>query len=89
MLFYNRMLEPEGIDVNRTGLDTSKVCSICHFYFFKDRDFLYQLRVCNGCHDASLRAISLTDFKVISIKGYDSYRVIGNLLYNESYHLLE
>ena len=89
MLFYNRILEPEGIDANRTGLDTSKECNICHFYFFKDRDFLYQPRVCNGCHDASLRAVSLTDFKIISVKGYDSYRVIGNLLHNESYHLLE
>ena len=42
MLFYNRMLELEGVDANCTCLDTSRECNICHFYFFKDRNILYQ-----------------------------------------------
>ena len=53
MLFYDRKSESESIDANRTGLDTSKECNICHFYFFKDRNFLYQPHVCNGCYDTS------------------------------------
>ena len=84
MLFFDRISESEGIDVNHTGLDTSKECNICHFYFFKEKSFPYQPRVCNGCNDASLRAISLTDFTIISVKG-NIYRVVSNLSYNESY----
>ena len=82
------MSESEGIDANHTGLDTSKKCNICHFYFSKDRNFLYQPLVCNECHDASLHAVSLMDFKVLSVKS-KTYRVVSNLLYDESYHLLE
>ena len=60
MLFYDRISESEGIDANLTGMDTSKECNICHFYFFKNRNLLYQLLVCNGCHDASLILIQST-----------------------------
>ena len=88
MLFYDRISEGEGTDANRTGLDTSKECNICHFYFFTDRNFLYQPHVCNGCHYASLSTISLTDFKTISVKD-NTYRVVSNLPYNEIYHLIE
>ena len=88
MVFYDRILESEGIDANRSGLNTSKECNICHFYFFKGRNFLYQPHLCNGCNDASLRAISLTNFKVISVKG-NTYRVASNLSYNASFLLLE
>ena len=88
MLFYDRISEGEGTDANRTGLDTSKECNICHFYFFTDRNFLYQPHVYNGCHYASLSTISLTDFKTISVKD-NTYRVVSNLPYNEIYHLIE
>ena len=88
MLFYDRISESEGIDANHTCLDTSKECSICHFYFFKDRNFLYQPLVCNGCHNASLCAVLLTDIKIIPVKG-KTYRVVSSLLYSDSYCLLE
>ena len=88
MLFFDRISESEGIDVNHTGLDTSKECNIGHFYFFKDRNFLYQPLVCNGCHNASVHAISLTDIKIIPVKG-KTCKVVSNLLYSESYCLLE
>ena len=88
MLFYDRMSESEGIDANFTGLDTSKHCNICHFYLFKDRNFLYQSLGCNGCHDTLLGTILQTDIKIIPVKG-NNYRVTSNLSYSESYHLLE
>ena len=67
MLFYDRKSESKGIDANHTGLDASKECNDCHFYFFRDRNFLYQPLVCNGYYVASFRAILLTDFKIILI----------------------
>ena len=87
MLFYNRISESEGIDANHTCLDTSKECKICHFYFFKDRNFLYHPLVCNGCHNASLHAILLTDIKLFQ-QG-KIYRVLSNLPYSECYCLLK
>ena len=80
--------QSEGIDANHTGLDTSKKCNVYYIYFLKNRNFLYQPLVCNGCHDASLCAISLTDFKIISVKD-KTYRVVSNLSYDESYCLFE
>ena len=35
MLYYDEILKPEGIDEKHTGLDISKECDICHFYFSK------------------------------------------------------
>ena len=51
MLEYGRIYISEGIDVNKTS--TSKECDICHFCYFKDIGFKYELVVmfCNGCHD--------------------------------------
>ena len=43
----------------------SKEHNICHFYFFKNRNFLCQSLVCNGYHDASLHAYF--------VKGYKNY----------------
>ena len=74
MLFYNKITESEGsdtaevIDVDCTGLRSSKQCDICHFYFFKNRNFNYQSYICNGCHDAALPAKAITDSKIITIK---------------------
>ena len=61
MLFHDRISESEGIDANNTVLDTSNKCNICHVYL----NFLYQRLVCNGCHDALLHAISLTNIKIV------------------------
>lgn len=65
-----------------------KKCNICQLHLFKDRDFLYQPHLCNGCHNAPLQAILLRNFKIISVKG-NTYRFNSNLLYNKSHLFLE
>ena len=53
MLFYNKIIESEGLDTSEgtdvicTGMVSSKWCDFCPFYFFKNRNFNYQPRVCN------------------------------------------
>ena len=74
-MYYDKILKTEGIDGRSTGLGISRECEICYFYFFKDRNFLYQPYVCNGCHDVSLRVVVLTDIKIITVEGLD-YRVV-------------
>ena len=74
MLFYSKTTESEGIDISEgvdivcTGVESSKWCDICHFYFFKNRNFNYQPHVCNECHGAALSAQPITDLKIIVIK---------------------
>ena len=44
--------------------------------------------ICNECHSASLRAQSLADFKIVTIKK-GTCRVVSNISYNEITSLLE
>ena len=39
----------EEIDVNKTS--TLKECDICHFWYFLNYSFIFQLNVCNRFHD--------------------------------------
>ena len=50
MLEYDRIDLSEGIDVNRWE-DTSKNCSLCKYYYFLNKNFNYQIYLCDGCHD--------------------------------------
>ena len=77
VMHYDKTLKTEGIAGRRTGLGISKECHICHFNFFKDRNVLYHPHVCNGCHDISIRAVALTDIKIITVKGLH-YRVVSD-----------
>ena len=84
MLFYNKITESEGSDttegihVDHTGVESSKEYDICHFYFFKNRNFNYQPYLCDECHDAALRAQAIADIKIITIKS-GTYRVVSNI----------
>ena len=94
MLFYSKITESEGIDISegidvvRSGVESSKHCGICHFYFFKNRNFNYQPHVCDECHGAALRPQSITDLKFITVKK-GTYRVVSNISYGEITRLLE
>ena len=40
MLYYDRMDDSEGIDVNKTS--ASKECDICHYWHFLNKGFKFQ-----------------------------------------------
>ena len=48
----------EGIDINN-NISISKRCWLCGDWYFIDKNRNYQKYMCNGCHDMSLKAISL------------------------------
>ena len=60
MLEYDRIDISEGIDLNKSN-DKSKECDICHYWFFLDKHFSYQPRLCNRCHDLMQKAMSFND----------------------------
>ena len=72
MLEYDRIDISEGIDTNKTN--ASKECNICHYWYFLDKKFNYDLYLCNGCHDLMQKAMSPKNVAIVSIKGND-YRI--------------
>ena len=58
MLEYDKIDINEGIDINK-NISISKRCWLCGYWYFIDKNFNYQKYMCHGCHDISLKAISL------------------------------
>ena len=54
--------------------DKSKECDLCHYWYFVNKNFIYQPHLCNGCHDLMQKAMSFNDVAIVSIKG-DDYRI--------------
>ena len=72
MLEYDRIDISDGIDINKTN--ASKERKICHYWYFKDIDFKYELYLCNGCHGLMQKAISFNDVVVVYVK-VSAYRI--------------
>ena len=62
----------KGIDVNKTN--ASKECDICHYWYFLDKGFKFELYLCNCCHDLMQKAMKFNNVAVVSVKGND-YRI--------------
>ena len=56
----------EGIDVNETSL--SKECMLCHYWYFKDVGFRFELHVCNKCHNILITAYELRNIAILNVK---------------------
>ena len=66
MLEFEKIDISESIDVNKSG--NSKECSLCHFWYFIDKNFNYGPYLCNGCHDMSIKVVSLKNLAIICSK---------------------
>ena len=73
MLEYDRIDPSEGIDVNKCE-DTSRKCNFCQYYYFEFKNFNYQKYLCDGCHDMSVKALSMQHLTIIYHNGH-TYRV--------------
>ena len=54
----------QAIDINITS--ESKECDICHYWYFLDKGFKFQLDVCNGCYDVLIMSMNLNDISIIN-----------------------
>ena len=59
MLYYDRTDVYERIDVNKTS--ESKECDICHYWYFLNKGFHFQPKVCNRCHDLVMTSMNLSN----------------------------
>ena len=73
MLEYERIHVLEGIDAKKSR-DKSKECDLCRYWYFFDKHFNDEPYLCNGCHDLMMKAVSLNDVAIVSVKGND-YRI--------------
>ena len=67
MLEYDRIYISEGIDVNKTS--NSREFSLCKFYYFLNKNFNYQMYLCDRCHDMSMKANNMQNLAIIYHKG--------------------
>ena len=67
MLEYEKIDICEGIDVNKSN--NSRECSLCHYWYFIDKNFNYQKYLCNNCLDMSMKAVSIKNLAIIYFKG--------------------
>ena len=74
MVEYDRMDLSEGINTNKNIL-TSKKCYLCGYWYFINKNFNYQKSMCNGCHDMSIKAISMHNL-CIGYNNGNAYRSI-------------
>ena len=72
MTEYDRIDLDEAIDVNKTS--NSRECGLCHCLYFTNKNFNYQKYYCDGCHDMSMKAVTINNLAVIYSKG-NAYRV--------------
>ena len=73
MLEYDRIDISEGIDVNK-NISTSKKCYLGSYWYFINKNFNYQKYMCNGCHDMSMKGISMQNL-CIEYNNGNVYRI--------------
>ena len=66
MLYFDRIYVSKGTDYNKTS--TSKVCDICHYWYFLKKGLKFQSSCCNWCHDLLMISMNLSNFAVWNIK---------------------
>ena len=40
---------------------------MCHFWYFIDKNFNYLKHLCNGCHEMSVKAVSIQNLAVVYV----------------------
>ena len=88
MLEYDRIDISEGTDIKKCN-ETSRECSLCKFYYFLNKNFNYQMYLCDRCHDMSIKANSMQNLAIIYHKG-NAYRV--NFVFmskNDAFNLIK
>ena len=86
MLQYKNIDISEGTDTNKTS--TSKVCMLCHYWYFKDIWFRFEPHVCNKCHDVLMTAYEFKNIAILNIKGADFSCILWGVSRDEAVNRL-
>ena len=87
MLYFDSIDISEGIDVNKTV--ASKECDICHFWYFLNKGFKFQLNVSYRCYDLLMMSMNLNDIAILNIKGPACRCIISGIIKNEAINVMQ
>ena len=87
MIYSDKIDGSEGIDVNKTSV--SKVCDICHYWYFLNYSSKFQPYVGNRCHDLLMMFMNLSDIAIWNIESSDYRGVISLISKNEAINLMQ
>ena len=65
MTYYERIYVSEGIDVNKTS--PSKEGDVCHYWYFLNYSFEFQLNVCNRCNDLLMISVKVLFIAILLV----------------------
>ena len=71
MIEFDKIDLDEGIDLNKTS--NARESWLCKFWYILDKNFNYQ-KYCDGCHDMSMKTISINNLAIVYYKG-NAYRI--------------
>ena len=60
---------------------------ICHYLFF-NHGLKFQDSVCNVCHDLTMLSVNISDIAIITVKNFDYYCIIFNIIKSKVINLL-
>ena len=83
---YDRTDVSEGIDINKTS--PSKERMLCHYWYFKDVGYKFELHVCNKCHDVLMSAYELKNIGILNVKGVDHRYILWGISKDEAVNIL-
>ena len=72
MLEYDRIDISEGIDVNK--INKSKECTLCHYWYFLDKNFSYGPYLCNSCYNIMQKPIDSKNIAIAHVRE-STYRI--------------
>ena len=72
MLEYDRIDISERIDVDKTN--KSKECTLCHHWYFLDKNFTYEPYLCDGCYNVMQKSVDFKNIAIVHIKK-SAYRI--------------
>ena len=86
MIEYNRIDLDEGVDINKTS--SSRECWLCHFWYFLNKKCSCQKYYCDGCHDMSMKTISINNLSIAYSKGNTSRIHFWNMSKDDAINIM-
>ena len=74
-------------NVNKTS--ASKECDVCHYQYFLNNSFYFQLKFCNRCQDLLMISVKISHIANLKIKGSDYCWIISLISKNEAIELFD
>ena len=77
----------EGNDVNKKS--ESKEYDVCHYWYFLNKGFRFQLNASNRCHDLLMMSMNLSNIAILNIKSANYCCIISGISKNEVTRLIQ